>query len=388
MDKNIGMLLQLIKIPGESTREDAICAFLREQFLKLGVPRRCIRNDETYKQSEYGGKVGNLIVSLEGHGRGERRMLSTHMDTVPGAVGSRPALKGRRIVNRAAGKALGGDARCGCACLLAAARALLERRGNHPPRTVVFFVQEELGLVGSRGLDTRLLGRRRPAMCFNFDGGDAREVSPAVIGTERLHVTIHGVACHTSRPQKGISAAVIEAEALADLQANGWVGAVDKSQGRATSNLGILRGGTGSNVLMPELYALAEARSFGRAFRSRVISAWKDAFRKAVKRANARAAEAEGKASVDFKPGPIYDPYRLPENAPVVRAAVAAIRKLGMEPHLFDHWGGMDCNNVVSKGIPAVGLGMGDNKAHSVEEWVNVPEFLKACELAVELATG
>jgi tripeptide aminopeptidase len=48
----------------------------------------------------------------------------------------------------------------------------------------------------------------------------------------------------------------------------------------------------------------------------------------------------------------------------------------------------MDTCNVVAKGIPAVGLGMGDRAAHSVDEWVDVPHFLDACRLAVDLATG
>ena len=391
MDANLAAAIELMAVPGEAGRESAICAELRRRLAALGVPEGCMTNDNAHRRSELaGGEVGNLIVRLDGRGRGERRMLTTHMDTVPGAVGSKPRLDGDRVRNDAPGKALGADARAGCACLLAAVAALVAKRGDHPPRTLVFFVQEEIGLAGSKQLDVTLLGSPLPAMAFNFDGGDAEEIANAVIGTERLHVELSGVAAHTSRAQKGISCAVILAEALAELERDGWVGEVQRDGGWATANLGILRGGAGSNVVMPELYALAECRSFDLGFRARVLEAWRAAFRAAVERANAKAASrgVEGRAAVSFRPGPEYPPYSLPEDAPSVLAARRAIEGLGRAPRLFRHAGGMDSCNLVTKGIPAVGLGMGDRQAHSAGEWLDVPHFLDACRLAAALAVG
>jgi tripeptide aminopeptidase len=381
--------IELMAVPGEATKEAVISAELRRRLAALGVPERCILDDGANRRIG-DGEAGNLIVRLDGRGRGERRMLTTHMDTVPGAVGSKPRLDGERVRNDAPGKALGADARAGCACLLGAIEALLARKGDHPPRTFVFFVQEEIGLVGSKHLDAALLGEPFPAMAFNFDGADAEELANAVIGTERMHVDLKGVAAHTSRAAKGISCAVILAEALAELERDGWVGEVTRDGGWATSNLGILRGGTGSNVVMPELYALVEARSFDLAYRAKVLEAWRAAFRAAVERANAKAASrgVESRAAVAFRPGPEYPPYTLPEDAPVVLAARRAIESLGRTPRLFKHAGGMDSCNIVVKGIPAVGLGMGDRQAHSVDEWLDVPHFLDACRLAVALATA
>jgi tripeptide aminopeptidase len=317
-------------------------------------------------------------------------MLSTHMDTVPGAVGSEPRLDGDRIVNDAEGSALGGDARCGVAVLLAAARALMKKKGDHPPRTLCFFVQEEVGLVGTSHLDVSLLGEPLPDACFNFDGGDIEQIANRVIGTERMNINLTGVAVHTALAYKGINCAVIFAEALAEIAREGWFGEVKRDGGWATSNVGVIRGGTGSNVTMPELYALAECRSFDYDFRCRVLDAWRAAFRGAVERANTAAEErgVEGLAGVEFSQGPEYKPYALPADHPAVVAAWEAIEKTGRKPGLFDHAGGMDTCNIVSKGIPAVGLGMGDRAAHSIDEWINVPHFLDACRVAVELAVG
>jgi tripeptide aminopeptidase len=390
MDPNVRTLIELIRIPGETGREEAISAEVAGRLREMGVPPEDIASDGAHRRSEYGGEVGNLVVRFPGRRAGEHRMLSTHLDTVPGAVGSEPRLEGDRIVNAAPGRALGGDARCGVACLLAAARALAERKGDHPPRTLCFFVQEEVGLVGSGHLDVSLLGDPPPEVCFNFDGGDVARVANRVVGTERMKIDLTGVAAHTSRAGQGISCAVIFAEALAEIQREGWFGEVRRDGGWAASNLGVVRGGSGTNVTMPELHALAECRSFDLDLRARVLGAWRAAFEGAVERANAAAARrgVEGRAAVAFSPGPEYKPYALAEDHPAVVTARRAVERTGRTAVLFDHTGGMDTCRLVSRGIPAVGLGMGDHAAHSAGEWIDVGQFLDACRVAVELALG
>ncbi len=389
MDKNIATVIELMKIPGTPGAETKINDHVVKRLLDMGVPKEAILHDEAHKQSEIGGELGNLIVRFPGRKGEPCRMLSTHLDTVPGAVGSEPVIEGGKIVNSASGKVLGADARAGVAVLLAAAQALVDARGDHPPCVLTFFVQEEIGLVGSKHLDVELLGNPKPEMCFNFDGGETEKLANAVVGTERIHIELTGVAAHTAYAEQGISCAVIFAEALAALNRKGWIGIIRKN-GWASSNIGIVRGGTGSNVTMPELYALGECRSLDLGLRERVLSTWRRTFTDAVDRANKAASKrgVKGQAGVSFRKGPEYAPYRLPHDAPVVEAAARAISKTGRTLELFDHRGGMDTCNVVSKGIPAVGMGMGDNQAHSIDEWLDIHQFLDACRIAVDLALG
>lgn len=385
-DPDIRNLLELLPVPGEPGKERAVAELVRGKLRALGVPEDSMVFDTANRRSEIGGEVGNLVVRLDGRRGGARRLMSTHLDTVPGAVGSRPRLALDRVVNDAPGRCLGGDARAGCAALLAAARRLLELRGEHAPWTLVFFVQEEIGLVGARWLDLELLGLPRPALGFNFDGGPVREVTNRVIGAERLHVEVTGVAAHTMYTPRGISAAEVLCRAAAECMAAGWHGVVEKPEGKGLANLGVLRGGTGSNVVMPGLYALLEARSFDRAFRGRILEAWRAALGAAAERASAERPDAAGRAAVSFRPGPVYDPCDLPPGHPAVEAARAAIRSLGVEPVLVDDWGGQDSAWTTAHGIPSVGLGFGGCLAHSPEEYVDVPEFRLGCRLAAALA--
>ena len=67
--------------------------------------------------------------------------------------------------------------------------------------------------------------------------------------------------------------------------------------------------------------------------------------------------------------------------------AAAAIRAIGREPVTKVTNGGLDANWMVKHGIPTVTFGAGQNEIHTIKEWVDVPEFLEGCRLAVALAT-
>ena len=64
------------------------------------------------------------------------------------------------------------------------------------------------------------------------------------------------------------------------------------------------------------------------------------------------------------------------------------MRAIGREPTLRTTNGGLDANWMVKHGVPTVTLGAGQNDIHTVNEWVDLPEFEVACELAVVLATA
>jgi tripeptide aminopeptidase len=385
-DRAIKDLLALLAIPGPPADERRVTEYLQGVLEEIGVPSRCCTTDAAHTQSEYGGSTGNLIVRLDGHGRGPRRLFSAHMDTVPLAVGALPRLDadGGRIVNDAPGKALGGDNRTGCAVLLQVARALRERKGDHPPTTLVFFVQEEVGLVGARGLDVALLGSPKPSMGFNFDGSRADAFVTVVIGTERFTIDIGGIAAHAgAHPEEGVSAAIIAADALAELAREGWHGAIETASGRGTANVGIVNGGTGSNVVMPTLHILAEARSHRAEFRKTIIDRWQQAFRRAAATQRNRSGAC---GSVRFGPGPTYEAFALETEAPVVQAALAAAARCGIPARCVSNDGGMDANQLVAHGIPTVTIGAGQRHVHTPNEFVDLPDFLAACRLAEELS--
>lgn len=386
MEQAIDDLMALLPIEGPPGKEAGVAEALRERLIEIGVPGDNICHDTAQAQSEYGGNVGNLVVRIDGDRTAPRLMFSTHMDTVPDAVGCKPRRDGaaNRIVNDAPGRALGGDNRLGCAILLALARALVAKAGDHAPVTLVFFIQEEVGLVGARGLDVALLGEPKPAMCVNLDGGPVHELVTAVTGTERFTIDIAGIPAHAGRPAGGVSAAMIMGLALADLQNGGWHGRIERNTGRGSANVGIVEGGQGSNVVMPALSILAEARSHDPAFRKEVIDAWKAAFNDA---AASVKNDAGAGGAVTFGPGPTYEAFALGDDEPVVRLTLATAERCGFEMETVTNDGGMDACWIVRHGIPAVTVAVGQRQVHTADEWVDLDDFEKACRLVVAIGT-
>lgn len=383
-DSAVDLVLELLGIPGKSGEEGRVAEAIVSRLRKAGVPDSAIRFDDANKKSPIGGQVGNLIVKLPGTVRGPRRLLMAHIDTVPLCVGARPVRKGNQIVSADSATALGGDDRSGAAVILNAALTIVEQQLPHPPLTFLWAVQEEIGLVGARYVNTKKLGG--PKRCFNWDGGLASLVTIGATGAFNLDITVHGLASHAgAHPEDGISAISIASHAIADLTANGWHGLITKGRRSGTSNIGVIHGGAATNVVTDRVDLQAEARSHDPAFRKKIVEEFVAAFTRAV-RATPNATGERG--TVEFDIQHKYESFRLDEDEPTVVAACDAIRAAGLVPETRISNGGLDANWMSDHGFPTVTLGCGQSGIHTTAETLDLGQFQLACHIALALATG
>jgi tripeptide aminopeptidase len=388
-------LMRFLSVEGVTGQEAAIGREIAAALKQAGVPADAIRLDDANSRIPLPTETGNLIVDLPGRGtmhNQPRLMFMTHMDTVPLCAGAKPKLSGRKIVN-AAKTALGGDNRCGCGILVTLAAELARQQLDHPPITLLFCVREESGLYGARHVKTDDLGS--PDMAFNFDGSSASSVTIGAVGADRWQVEIFGRASHAGvAPERGISATMILALALADVKAGGWFGKVVKGKRQdakiGTSNVGPVTGGEGrpagdaTNVVTDYVHVRGESRSHDAKFFREITTAYKTAFERAAK----RVTNSDGKPGrIKFKAETDYYPFRMKETLPVVKRAVAAVADVGGAPSIRAGNGGLDANWMVRHGIPTVTFGTGQNEPHTIDEWINRDEYERACALAVRLAT-
>jgi tripeptide aminopeptidase len=126
------LLLELLKIPGVSGREEEIIDWIVERLLASGAASGNLYRDQAHLRSPYKGSAGNLALVLPGTAPGPRRMLSAHVDTVPLCEGARPIVEGDFIVPADKATALGADDRCGVAAVLQAALEILQQGLPHP----------------------------------------------------------------------------------------------------------------------------------------------------------------------------------------------------------------------------------------------------------------
>ena len=383
-------LLRFLSIEGITGQEAKIAAEVRRALIEVGVPAKAIRSDDATRRMPLPTETGNLIVRFPGTRKGADPVLfMAHLDTVPLCAGAKPSVSGNRIVNRAK-TALGGDNRTGCAVLVTLAAELMSKKPNYPPLTLLFTVREESGLFGARHLDPKDLGSVK--FGFNFDGRLASQVTIGAIGASRWEVDIQGKAAHAGvAPEKGISATMILGLAMSDIHANGWFGKVIQGDRQGTSNVGVVSNGHGksagdaTNVVTNHVHVKGESRSHDPKFVSEITVAYQKAFETAAR----RVQDHEGRAGkVTFNARLDYYPFRLKESAPVVKRAVAAVLALGDEPTYKVTNGGLDANWLYKHGIPTVTFGAGQNEIHTVDEYVDLKEFDKGCQLAYVLATG
>jgi tripeptide aminopeptidase len=386
-------VMELMAIRGGSGDERAVAERVIATLVAAGCPEAAISIDAANTKTPIKGNVGNVIVKLPGEGSpamaaAPRRLLMAHMDTVPVCLGSKPKIvkvKGREMVRSAdPTTGLGADDRSGVAVVLSTAVEILSRKLPHPPLTLLFAIQEEVGLYGARFVSAGQLGR--PKLAFNFDGGAVEKITVGATGGHRLDIKIDGIPSHAGvAPEKGVSAIAIASLAIARLVRDGWHGLVEKGGKRGTSNVGVIEAGCATNVVAERAKLKAEARGHDAVFRDRIVKAILAAFEAAV----AEVKSSDGRTGkVTFQGRLDYEAFRLAENEPCVVAAAEAVRSLGLTPRFEVSNGGLDANWMAAHGIPTVTLGCGQKEIHTTDEMLDLAAFDAACRAALRLATG
>ncbi len=378
------IVLDLLAIPGVSGDEKAVAERVVKWLREAGCPASAIAFDAAHTKTPVKGNVGNLIVQLPGTLPGPRRLLMAHMDTVPVCLGAKPVVAGNVVKSADPRTGLGGDDRAGVAVVLATAVQILKSKLPHPPLTLLFAIQEEIGLYGARFVKAADLGR--PKLAFNFDGGAVEKITVGATGGYRMDIAVEGIPSHAGvAPEKGVSAIAIASLAIASLVENGWHGLIEKDGKRGTSNVGVIQAGAATNVVAESATLRAEARGHDAAFRGRIVKAIEKAFADAAKKVKSSDGKT-GRVAVEGRLD--YEAFRLADDEPCVVAAREAVRGIGLTPRLDISNGGLDANWMAANGVPTVTLGCGQMEIHTTNEKLDLVAFENACRAALRLATG
>lgn len=374
-------LMDLLRVEGLSGRESKVATLVCKKLRAAGCQASWIKFDGVRRQLP-GYEIGNLIVKLPGTRRAPRRLFMGHLDTVPLCRGAEPVAKGNRITSKGE-TGLGADNRTACAALVSLAETLLKKKLPHPPITLLFTVGEEVGLHGAKHVSLRNLGN--PAMGFNIDSGPADEVVIAATGAHRLYIDVYGRSAHAGmHPEHGISAMLIASRAIAYISERGYFGKIAKGGKKGTSNVGAIEGGEATNQITDHVRLRAETRSHNLSFLKEITGVYRDSFTRAAKSVKNHKGQC-GKVQIRIEED--YGPFKLKRTDAVVAETVAAVKQLGLKPKLVTVDGGLDANPMNVKGLPTVTLGAGQHGAHTVDEYVDIKEYLQGTELLVRLAT-
>jgi tripeptide aminopeptidase len=381
-ERAVHLLMKLLSIEGPGGKEGQVAQFISQTLLQAGCNPEWIKTDNAHKQIGPDHEIGNLIIQLPGTVNAPRILFSAHMDTVPLCRGAEPVHQGDRIVSKGA-TGLGADDRTGCAAMLTLAEYLLTEQSPYPPTTFLFVIAEEGGLHGSRHVQFEDLGH--PVMGFNLDGQEPNEIVIGAMSAARWTATVTGRSSHAGlEPHKGISAGLIAAKAMTAIAEKGFFGRIIQGDQKGTSNLGSIQGGEADNQVMDHLLLTGECRSHNPEFLEKIVAVYRECFYEAAR----SVTNDEGRCgSVDFQTTSSYRAFKLDLTEPCVQRASRAVELAGLTPNPLVMDAGLDANNFNEKGFPVVTLGAGAHNFHTIDEYVDIPEYQTACQVLLNIIT-
>jgi len=347
------LFIEMARIESGSENEAAMCEFVAKQLRELGAEVVII--DEASKQ--IGGTGGNVFARFKGTVDAPPLLLNAHVDTVY-ATQNIQIVRDENEIRTDGSTILGADNKAGVAIILEVIRTLKERNLPHPPLEVVFTIREEKGLLGAKAFDTSLLKARTGLVV------DGREDPSALFVQSPTHwkfeVVFHGKAAHAgAEPEKGRNAIAMAAKAIAQMQ---W-GRLDAE---TTANIGVIEGGQAMNVVPDRVKLVGEFRSFDSARVKALTERWKAICEQV-------AQESEGTVEVNFSQ--TFEAIRLAPDAPIVQAAVAGLKAVGIEPKLERTGGGSDANAFALKNIQCLVFPTGADRIHTPQERLILKNF-------------
>jgi tripeptide aminopeptidase len=362
--------MKLVQIDSVSREENRLAAYLKNQLELLGA--------ETVfdaSAAQTGSDTGNLIARIKGSSGKAPLLFSAHMDTVEPGRGIKPMINNGRITSDGT-TILGADDKSAIAILLEMLRVLKESDKPHPPMELVFSTCEEIGLLGAKHLDWSLISARQG---YVLDTRDPNGLVTRAPSANRLKFTVVGRDAHAgSAPEKGINAILIAAKAIATLD----LGRLDAE---TTCNLGVINGGDAINIVPKKVEVDGEVRSHDNDKLAHVTQGMIDAFQAAAAAYTDRGDSDLPYVTVNVHPD--FKRTHIPDDHAVVRMAFKAAERLNRPLNLQVAGGGSDANVFFQQGINAGVLGTGMTDVHSVREYVDLADMVKACEMVLEVMT-
>jgi acetylornithine deacetylase len=370
----IGLLSELVRIPsvnprmGDGSGEEKIALYLADRIRGLGL---------TPTITEVHPARPNVLVTVPGKPGGPHILFEAHTDTVSPSHGQvepfSPRIEGDRLYGRGSC-----DTKASITAAFLALASVLPVRERRATVSLVFTMGEELGHEGVGYLMAS--GFRADAAVVGEPTG--LDVVAAHKGVVRWRMTALGKAAHSSNPEKGCNAIVKMATVIRGLNERLIPQLQERTHrllGPPTLSVGRIEGGFQVNVV-PDRCTIEVDR------RLLPGETW-TGVRRELEDVLAPLWASDPDLQVE-----IEEPYQslasmaTPPDAPIVRIAQEAVRRINGQRPVRGVAFGTDAAELSARGIPCVVLGPGDiAQAHTSDEYVEIQQVVKAAAIYREI---
>ena len=360
-ERLINTFIELIKVNSPSLNEREIGELLAGKLRKAG----CGVTMQNY------GDSFNLIALKEGSNRAVPTLiLSAHMDTIEPTEGIRFSIE-NDIIKSTGPTVLGSDDKSALAQIIEALLVLQEEGIPHGDIEIIFSSAEETGLLGARNLDFAGI-RGKHAIVLDSSGsvGSLVVAAPTHITYE---MQILGKSAHAGiEPERGISAIRVASRIIAEIPD----GRIDPE---TTANVGIIKGGSATNVVPQEVVITGEIRGH---------SAEKIEQTKRTIFGTARDITKRHHALINIAEKEEYAAFTIDRGSPFLLYLGSVLKKCSLSPVYTVTGGGSDANIFNQKGIEAINISTGMQKVHSTEEFIRIKDLCDGCMVVINAIAG
>jgi glutamate carboxypeptidase len=354
---------QMVEIESPTDNKAAVDRFSRwlaQKFEAMGG------HSKFHRAVEFGD---HLQVDFAGRDRRKPVLLLGHLDTVypMGTLANMPAqVRDGRVWGPGSL-----DMKSGIAFMLFAVNSLRNGDGIMPrPLTVLLVSDEEIGSDSSRRITEELAKKCAAVLVLEPSYGPKGAVKTARKGVGDYTLTVTGVAAHAGLdPGKGQNAILELARQIQVISKF-----TDMKRG-TTVNVGVVRGGTRSNVVPDEASVVIDVR----------ITRLSDAA--AIDRKMRGLKPFNKKCKLTVSGGLNRPPMeRTPGVAGLYKQATSLAKALGWKLEEAAVGGGSDGNLTAALGIPTLdGLGGVGEGAHATHESISISELPRRAALLAGL---
>ena len=366
--------ITLCEIDSPAKGEGNLSLFLQDLFRGSGADH--IFEDGSSRLT--GSDCGNLVVRFAGsRAEADPLFFNCHLDVIPPCAG----VKVRRVgdlFTSSGNTVLGADDKAGIAILIEVLHALREEKIPFPPVELLFTTCEEIGLLGAKAFDPLTL-----AATYGY-ALDSTGIDNVIVGAPAscaITAEIHGLASHAGlRPQQGINAIHLAGQAVARLP----LGRIDPA---TTANIGLITGGTATNIIPDYARIDGEVRSHNPAMLHATLARFRTVFEEVVAGWQPSDPLLTARPALEFTSPEQYPLMALADDNPAVVRARLAADSLGRSLQFVRAGGGSDANIFNAGGLATAILGIGMENVHSTAENIRLQDMLRTAELVSALLT-
>ncbi|MFZ5352713.1 MAG: M20/M25/M40 family metallo-hydrolase [Bacillota bacterium] len=362
IERLINEFIEMVQIPSLSLKEKEFSNVLINKLKELGM--------EVYVDNageKCGGNTGNVIAKLKGTANVPPVLFGAHMDTVTPGEKIKPQIKDGVIYSDGT-TILGADDKAGIAAILEAIRHIKENNIPHGDIELAFTIAEEGGLYGAKYLDYSKISSKT-AFILDSSGeiGDVIIQGPAQM---KIYTTIKGRAAHAGvSPESGISAIQVAARAVNSMK-------LLRIDEETTANVGVITGGTATNIVCDSVYMRFEARSLKKEKAEAQIQHMVECIENACR---------DFSTTADIEIEHSYPAFKVEADTDIIKLVDSAVKNIGMTPQYRSTGGGSDTNVFNGNGISAVTLAIGMNNVHTTNENIAINSIVKSAELVAAI---